>query len=120
MKLNLPKRKAVYVFHVTADVFGLPLWVAKCGHADDELQRARDIEESIYEVTGKRVRLRCFISVRLFLYRASEKAVHNVLRPLKTRMFEGASGWTEFFREVNIFCATLVYIALWAYDIQGA
>ena len=120
MKLRLPKRKAVYVFHVTADLFGVPLWVAKCGHADNEEQRARDIEESIYQVHGKRVRLRKFIAVRLFLYRAAEKAVHNTLRPLRTRMFEGASGWTEFFREVNFYCALLAYIGLYTFDIPGA
>lgn len=118
MKLRLPKRKAVYVFHVTADLFGVPLWVCKCGHADDELQRAKSIESSIYEKTGKRVELHCVLAVRLFMYRAAEKAVHSLCRPLRTDIFKDASGWTEFFRERNFYCGLVTAILLWMFGID--
>lgn len=120
MKLRIPQRKYVYVFHVVAENFNVPLWLSKCGHAEDEEQRARNIEASIYEETGKRVNLKVFLKAKMWLYRPAETAVHKVLSPLRADTFKPASGWTEFFREVNPYCAAIVYIVLWAFSIPGA
>ena len=118
-KISLPRRKAVYVFNVTAELFNVPLWVGKVGHSADEISRAAGIETSIWNETGKRVKINQFFSVRLFTYRHAEKIVHGVLKPLRTDMFKNASGWTEFFRTVNVYTGTLVALGLYYLGIDG-
>lgn len=118
-KISLPRRKAVYVFNVTADLFGVPLWVGKVGYSVNEASRASDIETSIWQVTGQKVRVRKFFAVRLFTYRHAEKIVHGVLKPLRTDMFKAASGWTEFFRTINVYTGVLVALGLYYIGIDG-
>lgn len=120
MKFTIPQRKYVYVFHIVTETFNVPLWLAKCGHAEDELERARNIEQSVYEHTGKRVELKVFLKAKMWLYRPAEKAVHSFLSPLRTEVFKPASGWTEIFREINVVCGLFAYIFLWGFDIPGA
>lgn len=118
-KIQLPRRKAVYVFNVTADLFGVPLWVGKVGHSANEVSRAADIENSIWQKTGKKVQINQFLAVRLFTYRASEKIIHSALKPLQTDIFKSANGWTEFFRILNIYSAIVVALALYYFGIDG-
>lgn len=118
-KIQFPRRKAVYVFNVIDDLFGNPLWVGKVGHSVNEVARAADIETSIWQVTGRKVKIKQFFAVRLFAYRLAEKIVHGVLRPLRTEIFKGASGWTEMFRTVNVYTGVLTALALYYFGIDG-
>lgn len=124
MKL-LPSRKWVYVFDVRpVGLLNLanirrPLylwrllwcvWLGKVGFESDGTDRAANVEYSIRQRVGLEVRVVRVIAVKVFMYRAIEKAVHNVLRPLHSRHLEGCSGWTEIFREVNIYTGILLLV----------
>lgn len=121
MKLTLPKRKFVYVFSMRLAVIPIPLWIGKVGNSADAENRARAIEQSIYEKTGVRVELAVFLKIKLFLWAAIEKAVHRVFKPLNVRLkiLEGVSGFTELFWNVNVFAGLAIYILLWGLNVSA-
>lgn len=121
MKLTLPKRKFVYVFSMRLAVIPIPLWISKVGNSVDAENRARAIEQSIYEKTGIRVELSVFLKIKSFLWASIEKAVHRVFSPLNVRLkiLHGVSGFTELFWNLNIFCGLAVYTLLWGFDVSA-
>lgn len=121
MKLTLPKRKYVYVFSMRLAVIPIPLWIGKVGNSVDAENRARSIEQSIYEKTGLRVELAVFLKIKLFLWASIEKAVHRVFSPLNVRLkiLEGVSGFTELFWNLNVFTGLAVYVLLWGFDVPA-
>lgn len=121
MKLRLPDRRYVYVLNVTPKSGLIPfLWIGKVGFSVDSDVRAADVERSIWQETGLNVNVKRFFRVRVFMYRAIEKAVHAVIRPYQNRRFKDASGGTEFFTILNLFTGLLCYIGFWAFNIPCA
>lgn len=103
MKLQFPQRKWVYVFNIRPTTLFPPfLWLGKVGFESDGTDRANGVEYSIREKLGLEVRVVRVIRVKVFMYRAIEKAVHNVLRFLHSNRLKGCSGWTEIFNVLNI------------------
>lgn len=116
-----PDRRSVYVFNVKPVNAVIPfLWIGKVGFSVDADVRAADVERSIWQTTGVQVRVSRFFHVRVFAYRAIEKAIHTVIKPYRSNRFEGASGWTEMFTILNIFTGLLCYIGFWALSIPCA
>ena len=94
MKLSLPARKWVYVFNIKPKSFFPPfLWLGKVGFESDGTDRANGVEYSIRQKLGLEVEVVRVIRVKVFMYRAIEKAVHNVLKVLRSKRLEGCSGW---------------------------
>lgn len=121
MKFRIPDRRYVYVLNVRPVNAWIPfLWIGKVGFSVDADIRAADVERSIWQITGTQVRVRKFFCVRLFLYRAVEAAIHAVIKPYRSRRFDGASGGTEFFTVLNVFAGLLCYLGFWAYSLPCA
>lgn len=111
---RIPDRRYVYVFNVRPENDVIPsFWIGKVGFSADDEKRAADIERSIFEKYGVRVKLVRWIRVKVFWYRGIEKAVHNVLNIYRTQIFRDASGGTEFFWTFNALAGLLVYVVLW-------
>ena len=111
MKLSLPARKWVYVFNIKPKSFFPPfLWLGKVGFESDGTDRANGVEYSIRQKLGLDVEVVRVIRVKVFMYRAIEKAVHNVLKVLRSNRLEGCSGWTEMFNVLNVFTGLIVLI----------
>lgn len=118
---RLPDRRYVYVLNVTPTNSLIPfLWIGKVGFSVDADVRAADVERSIWQTTGLQVRVRRFFRVRVFWYRAIEKAIHNVLRPYRSKRFEAANGGTEFFTVLNVVSGLCAYCALWSIGVPCA
>lgn len=121
MKLRLPDRRYVYVLNVLPTNSLIPfLWIGKVGFSVDADSRAADVERSIWQTTGVQVRVRRFFRVRVFMYRAIEKAIHTLIRPYQSRRFDGASGGTEFFTVLNVFTGIVAYLLMYIYSIKCA
>lgn len=118
---SFPKRKEVYVFRVTTErIFPPFTWLGKVGHGEQAIDRAKEVESSIRNKLGMPYKIEKFLSVRLFMYRAAEKAIHTVIRPLNSKIFAGANGGTEIFIVLNVFCGLCAYIALWGFGVHCA
>ncbi len=83
--------------------------VGKVGVKDKTgLERLRCISRSIQEVTGRKVRLRQVWVMPTFAPYRVEKLVHCLHNYFRTDKFKGASGWTEFFAQYNVFAGAIV------------
>lgn len=117
MKITIPDRRYVYVLNVRHRS-GLPSWIGKVGFSVDSDNRASDVERSIWQVSGEKMTVRRMFQAKVFMYRKIESVVHSVLRFYRCNRFEGASGGTEFFYEVNPFIATVLTLLYWGYGGQ--
>jgi hypothetical protein len=108
--MRLPTRKWVYVFHIRATGLALPLYLGKVGFESDGTDRAGDVEYSIRQKLGMEVKVRRVIRVKVFMYRAIEKAVHNFMRKfcLHSNKLRGCSGWTEIFHIFNFLTGLII------------
>lgn len=135
LTLSIPQRKYVYVFSVWPSGLFRPaillrplqlwrlfwcLYLGKVGFESDGTDRASDVEYSIRERLGLDVRVLRVFRVKVFMYRAIEKAVHNVVAPLHSKRLQGCSGWTEIFRVVNIVTGLLTLCAAYAFGVDHA
>lgn len=121
IRFRIPDRRYVYVFNVKPESEVIPsFWIGKVGFSADDEKRAADIERSIFEKYGVRVKLVRWIRVKVFWYRGIEKAVHNVLKVYKTQRFRDANGGTEFFWTFNALAGLLVYVVLWGLGLKCA
>lgn len=121
IRFRIPDRRYVYVLNVTPVNSLIPfLWIGKVGFSVDADVRAADVERSIWQTTGLQVRVRRFFGVRVFWYRGIEKAIHNVLKPYRSKRFEAANGGTEFFTVRNVITALCAYCGLWSIGIPCA
>lgn len=115
------ERKYVYVFNVRPVGDLIPfLWIAKVGFSTDDTTRAADVERSIWQELGLSVRVSRFFSVRVFMFRAIEKALHGVLKPYHSKRFNGSNGGTEYFTILNVFTGLVSYILLWGMSLPCA
>lgn len=126
--MNWPQRKRVYVFNIrpvglfTLSNMARPLhfvrllwcvWLGKVGFESEWTDRAANVQYSIRERVGLTVRVDRVVSVKVFMYRAIESAVHRYMNTLALRSghLQGCSGWTEIFYKVNPLCMLLMLIA---------
>lgn len=98
--MKLPSRKYVYVMTIWS-ASGLPMWLAKPGFSVDADYRAADVERSIWQITGEKVSVRPFFRVKVWMWAGIERTLLGLVRRLKSRRFQGASGWTEVCHAVN-------------------
>lgn len=121
--MKFPQRKWVYVFNVWPSGLFRPeillhprmffkllwsLWLGKVGFESDGTDRAVDVEYSIRQRLGLDIRIIRVVRVKVFMYRGIEKAVHNVVAPLRSRRLKGCSGWTEIFAKINVVSGWLI------------
>jgi len=135
LTISIPRRKYVYVFSVWPSGLFRPaillrplqlwrllwcLYLGKVGFESDGTDRASSVEYSIRERLGLEVRVLRVFRIKVFMYRAIEKAVHYVVSPLRSKHLKGCSGWTEIFRVVNPIIGILIYLFLWVMDAPNA
>lgn len=105
-------KKRVYLLTVWSYA-GWPLFIAKAGISHNEAIRAADVERSIWQTTGRQVRVRPFFAVTLFMFADVERVLLLMTRRLRCHRFRGASGWTEFVYTANPLTAILAGLMSW-------
>ena len=116
-KIGLPNFQSLYV---KAIPFTFP-WCGKSGVSINGQARAEQIQCSIKEVMGLDVWVFTMVKMPVLFPYHCEKIVHWILDRLwwRTDALRGTTGWTEYFRGVNVLCFAILFYLFAKYHVEA-
>lgn len=98
--IRLPRYRHLYVLAAPLDY----PWIGKIGVADEEDDRTPCIRKSVCAVMQRTVEVECYMKLPVLFAYKYEQWLHRKLDRfnLQKDTFRGSSGWTEWYRCINV------------------